>query len=145
MAFLSMTRLKIKSILLLPKFIIQNEAIVKQIRTSKGLKIGKSLLDPSLGAWTVSIWDSEESMRAFYTSGAHRNIMPSLSYYSSEAVTAHISFDEENLPSWDFVHEQLSKIGRFSTVLKDPSKNHLSKIIPKPKTTLLTRPINPQA
>ena len=141
MAFLSMTRLKVKSILLLPKFIVQNEAIVKQIRSSEGFRNGKTLLDPSLSAWTVTLWDSEDAMRAFYTSGAHRNIMPSLSFYSNEAVTAHMSFSEVDLPTWRFVHEQLSKIGKFSTVLKEPTQNHLDKIISKPSITLLTRPI----
>lgn len=103
MAFLSMIRLQVKSILLFPKFIILNEAIVKQIRFSNGFKKGKTLLDPSLGAWTMTLWESGEAMRAFYTSGAHRNIMPSLSFYANEAVVAHVDLDEDDLPTWDFV------------------------------------------
>jgi hypothetical protein len=144
MAFLSMTRLQVKSIFLLPKFFVQNEAIVKQLKTSAGFKKGKTLIDLGLGAWTVTLWESEDAMRAFYLSGAHRNIMPSLSAYSNEATTGNLTFDEADLPTWDFVHENLSKFGKFSSVLKEPTQSHLDKKIMKPKITFLTRPINPK-
>ena len=144
MAFLSMTRLQVKSIFLLPKFIVQNEAIVKQLRSSAGFKKGKTLIDLGLGAWTVTLWDSEDAMRAFYMNGAHRNIMPSLSAYSNEAVTCHNAFDALDLPAWDYVHDKLSSLGKFSSALKEPTQNHLEKKIIKPKITFLTRPINPR-
>lgn len=143
MALLSMTRLQLKSISLLPKFIVQNEGVVKQLRVSDGFLNGKTMIDFNLGAWTTTLWENEDAMRAFYTSGAHRNIMPTLSDYSNEAVVCHIAFDGDGLPDWHFVHEKLSTIGKFSTVLKEPTQNHLNKKIVMPKVTFLTRPIKP--
>ncbi len=144
MPALSMTRLKLKSAGLLPKFIIENETAVKQLKTAKGFICGKTLAELSLGMWTTTLWDSEENMRNYYTSGGHRELMPKLSQYASEAVTTHISYDQKELPSWAFVHEQLSAKGRFSTALKDPSQDHLNKIIKFPKITIFTRPLKPR-
>lgn len=144
MPVLAMTRLKLKSARLLPKFILENETAVKQLKTAKGFICGKTLAEPSLGMWTTTLWDSEENMRAYYISDAHSKLMPKLSHYACEAVTTHISFDEKKLPSWGFVHEQLSSKGRFSTVLKEPSQDHLNCFIKFPKITIFTRPLKPK-
>lgn len=141
MGVLSMTRIKLRSIRLLPAFLAQQEAAVKQLRSARGFIKGKALIDTSLGTWTLALWDSAEDMRAYYLSGAHRDLMPKLRDFACEAVTTDIPYDQPNLPSWEFVRQKLSSVGRFSTVLEKPSGDHLTRVIAKPKTTIFTRPI----
>jgi hypothetical protein len=143
MAFLSMTRLRVKSIWLLPKFILENSGVINQLRSSKGFKAGKTLLDPSLAAWTVTLWENEAAMRAFFGSGAHRASLPKLSFYADEASSGHMDFAETELPDWNFVYEKLSTIGKFTIPLQSPSQNHINQIIKRPSTTLLSYPIKP--
>jgi hypothetical protein len=67
MPILALTRLKLKSARLLPKFGIENEVTVKQIRVAKGFLAGKTLLEPNLGAWTTTLWDNKENMKVYYS------------------------------------------------------------------------------
>jgi hypothetical protein len=78
MGVLSMTRIKLRSIRLLPPFLAQQEAAVKQLRSARGFIKGKALIDTSLATWTLVLWDGAEDMRAYYLSGAHRELMPKL-------------------------------------------------------------------
>jgi hypothetical protein len=144
MPILALTRLKLKSARLLPKFVIENEAAVKQLRVAKGFIAGKTLAEPNLGMWTTTLWDNEENMRAYYISGAHKDLMPKLVDYACEAVTTHIDYPHNDLPSWAFSHEQLTTKGRFSTILKNPTPDHQNHVIAFPKITIFTRPIKPK-
>jgi hypothetical protein len=144
MTVLSMTRLQLKSIGLLPEFLIWNERLVKQLRVANGFIKGKTLGDERLGMWTAVLWNNEADMRAYFTSGTHGGLMPKLDYFSCASVTAHIPYDLAALPPWDFVHEKLSSIGRFSAVLRAPTDDHRNRIIAKPKMRLLTRPLKPK-
>lgn len=144
MPLLSMTRFKLKSYRLLPKVLRENKGIIEQLQISSGFIAGKTLIDPQLGLWTTTLWESEADMHAFYTSGAHRLIMPKLAEYACEAVATHIETDSQRLPSWEFVHDQLSKRGTFSLALKETTPDHDNKYIAPPKITLFTIPIKPK-
>ncbi len=50
MPFVSVTRLRVKSIFYLFSFIRANEASVKELKSSSGLLIGKELMDKKLTA-----------------------------------------------------------------------------------------------
>ena len=65
MPFISVTRLRVKSLFFLIPFMRANEASVNEIKVSKGLLKGKELIDKKLTFWTVTIWENEESMKKF--------------------------------------------------------------------------------
>jgi hypothetical protein len=143
MSILAMTRLRLKSIGLFPRFIWANEAVIAQLRAAPGFLRGKLLAEPSLAMWTASLWLSEESMRAFYLSGAHRGLMPRLKDFACEATVGHISYESSELPSWQFVHEELCKAGRYSDMLSEANDDHRNRIVARPKFAFLTRQLRP--
>jgi heme-degrading monooxygenase HmoA len=142
MVYLSMTRLKLKSAIYLLPFSIQNEQVIRQIRTSRGFLKGKELATPNLSMWTATLWDSQEDLRVFYLSGSHKKAMKNISEWSSEAVSGHQEIDSIELPAWDNIRLQLLSIGHFIN-LKESSFAHQEGMISKPKFTLLTRYILP--
>ena len=122
MAFVSVTRLRLRSVLLLPRFVWLNERVVRQIAKSPGFREGRLLLDAKLVLWTMTSWDSEVEMRAFRDCSAHRRVMPKLLAWCDEASVARFA-DRGDLPSWDEARAQLVSSGRASEV-RHPSPNH---------------------
>jgi hypothetical protein len=122
MAFVSITRLRLRSMLLLPRFIWLNERVVRQIRKSPGFREGRILIDAHLTLWTITSWDSEAQMRAYRDEGAHRAVMPKLAAWCDEASVARFA-DRADLPTWDEAHAQMVSSGRASRV-RHPSPNH---------------------
>jgi hypothetical protein len=90
--------------------------------------------------WTMTAWDSEESMRKFMTSGAHKAAMPRLIGWCDEASVAHwcepnVSHSAETvLPSWREADKRMRETGRASKV-KHPSANHARLTYAVPRTT----------
>lgn len=144
MPILAITRLKLKSLSMMPKFLFENEAAVKQIRIAKGFLTGKTLAEPNRGMWSATLWDNEENMRNYYTTAAHLALMPKLVEYACEAATTHIPYPGDTLPSWSFCHEQLMEKGRFADVLNQPTDDHINQFISAPKVTFFTRPLKPK-
>lgn len=142
MAYLSMTRLKLKSARYVIPFLVYNERVVKQIRTSEGFLKGKLLATPTLSMWTTTLWASQEALKAFYLNGTHRIAMAKLNEWSSEAASAHQQVDINELPSWGYISTQLCKIGHF-TALKEPSLEHEHRTILSPRVTIMIRVLTP--
>ena len=86
MPFVSVTRLRVKSIFFLIPFMRANEASVKELKASVGLLKGKELIDKKLTFWTITIWENEESMKGFRGSFSHRNAMQHLPKWCDEAL-----------------------------------------------------------
>lgn len=141
MNFLSMTRLRLRSYSSLIPFLVQNEQILNQIRHSEGFIKGKEMATVGLSMWTSTLWVSEKSLKAFYLSGSHRQVMSKLDVWTSEAVSGHWEINTLQLPSWYEVRDQLQSIGHFSK-LSHPSLNHQNQIITVPRIGF-TRSINP--
>jgi heme-degrading monooxygenase HmoA len=85
MPFISITRLRIHSIFILPKFMLANEASVKQLRKIDGFLKGKELIDKGLTFWTLTMWRDEIAMKAFRNSIPHRKAMQKLPSWCCEA------------------------------------------------------------
>src|SRR5579884_1573050 len=77
-----------------------------------------------------------------FTSPAHKLLMGRLNEFGCEAIAGHIGYDSAELPSWQFVHEQLRKAGRFNGGLSEPSESHRNRTVAGPKFTFLTRPLS---
>lgn len=143
MPILAMTRFRLKSIWLLPQFMRASELAVAQLRIAPGFLRAKLLAEPNLAMWTASLWRSEDSMRAYYLTGAHRKLMPELADLACEAIAGHAESESCELPSWRIIHAELCRVGRFSEALSEPSERHRDRDVTPPKFTFLTRPVTP--
>ena len=138
MPFISVTRLRVKSIFFLLPFIRANEASVKEIKKSKGFLKGKELIDKKLTFWTITIWENEESMKEFRSSTSHRIAMQHLPKWCDEASYHHWVQEETEFPTWDNISEKLYSEGRLSKV-RNPSKAQVENQFPPIKWTKTER------
>lgn len=123
MAFISVTRLHLRSPWLLPVFLVYTQASAWQARRSKGLRDGWFGNDSGMGFWTVTAWDSGESMQAFRATSFHKRAMPKLIRWCDEAAVTHWEQDDETAPDGATAHARLRADGRRSK-LNAPSARH---------------------
>ena len=116
MPVVSVTRLRVRSLLFLPAFILASLRIAKQARTAEGNLGVKLLRDRRNTFWTCTSWNSEESMKSFVLDGDHGAVMRKLLSWCDEAALAHWSQETSELPSWDEAHRNLLRRGRTSKV-----------------------------
>ena len=113
MVFVSITRLRLRSVLYLVPFLIHASRSTSQlVKTFKFLK-GKTLLDKHFTFWTMTLWKDEAEMRAYRNTEAHKKAMPKLQLWCNEASVAHWQQEDEYLPSWQSAYERMVKEGRI--------------------------------
>lgn len=139
--FISVTRLRLRSVRFLPGFALQTIPSLREIRTAPGFLDGRLLPDAHQTFWTVTRWTSAEAMRAWRGAGAHGKAMKSLAHWCDEASIAH--WDEtgpaEPFPEWPICHARMTTgSGRPSRVDR-PSPDHAAGIIPPPAPARLAR------
>ena len=139
----SVTRLHLRSILFLPRFLSRNEQAVRQILRSPGFVRGKLLVAGPLTYWTMTLWRDEASMRAYRGSGAHGGVMPELPRWCDEGSVVHWTQAGGELPTWKQAHERMAASGRMSRVDK-PSPRQQSGVIAPPRV-LVERPLASEA
>jgi len=132
MAFVSVTRLRLRSVRYLIPFTIYALLSSRQARRSKGNLGLKLLRDANQTFWTLTAWQDEEAMRSFMMSGSHRRAMPKLLDWCDEASVAHWKQETSELPSWDQAHRKIVEQGRPSKV-RFPSSDHVAGRIPEPQ------------
>jgi hypothetical protein len=125
MPLVSVTRLRVRSFLFLPGFLFATYGIYRQLRRSSGFVAGTLTLELPRAFWTITVWDSEASMRAFRNGGPHQRAMPRLLSWCDEASYAHWGQPEAAMPSLDSAFERLRTDGRISKVLH-PTTNQLA-------------------
>jgi heme-degrading monooxygenase HmoA len=125
MPFVSITRLRVRSIRFLPFFAISTNRSLRQVKEATGFLGGGLLPDRDWAFWTMTVWDGEESMRRFMTSGSHRVAMPKLMDWCDEASVAHWEQADDALPSWTEADQRMRACGRASKV-RHPSARHAS-------------------
>ena len=130
---ISATRLHLRSFWYLLPFMIWGERTVRQAMRSPGCRGGKLLLDRGLTFWTMTAWDSEAQMLAFRNSRPHLNVMPKITRWCDEAVSAHWEERRNELPDWPDAHRYMVSEGSFIR-LPHASPAHQAKQIP-PVTT----------
>lgn len=134
MPFVSLTRLRLRSLRFLPGFALHTLQAQRQLKQATGFLSGKLLPDRNLTFWTITAWDSEASMRAYMTNGAHKRAMPHLLHWCDEASIAHWTQPEAALPTWDEADERMRASGRISKV-HHPSPHHADLKYRTPRTT----------
>jgi hypothetical protein len=131
MAFVSVTRLRVRAWRYLPAFLIQSFRSVRQAKRSAG-NIAASVLRDANGAfWTRTVWSDKAAMRSFMRSGVHRRVMPRLVQSCDEAAVIHWVQDSSEPPSWEEAHRRLQQQGRRSRVAY-PSAAQLRFAFPLP-------------
>lgn len=134
MTFVSLTRVRIRSIRFLPLFALHTWRSVRQIKCAQGFQTGALLADRRRTFWTMTVWDSEESMRQFMVSGSHKAAMPHALEWCDESSFAHWTQPEAEVPSWMEAHKRMREGGRSSKV-RNPSPQHVTLAFSAPRTT----------
>ena len=143
MPFVSITRLKIRSLLYFISFARANSAALKELVTIKGFIAGKELTDKGLTFWTLTLWDDDRSMLQFRNSASHRKAMQRLPDWCNEASYFHWNQEQNTLPGWIEASGRLITEGKLTKV-RHPTQRHLSNNFPPIKWTKLERIIKPK-
>jgi heme-degrading monooxygenase HmoA len=143
MPFVSITRLKVKSILYLISFMRANEASAKELAASAGFLGGKELVDKGFTFWTLTIWEDQAKMKAFRNSVAHRNAMQKLPVWCSEAAYFHWTQEQAILPEWDIASVKLIGEGTVTKV-RNPSSRQVANSFPPIKWLKFERVFKPR-
>jgi heme-degrading monooxygenase HmoA len=132
MVFVSLTRLRLRSIRFLPGFAIHAVRSQIQVKKASGFLDVGLLPDRKWTFWTMTAWDSEASMRQYMTSGSHKKAMPHLLHWCDEASVAHWTQEDAGLPTWAEADRRMRDTGRASKV-NHPSPQHASLSYQAPK------------
>lgn len=134
MAFISLTRLRIRSWLYMPQFAWRTLQSTRQVQRAAGFLSGRLLREANNAFWTLTAWESEAAMRAYRSSGPHLAAMPKLLDWCDEASVAHWEQHDAELPDWAEAHRRMVAEGRMSKV-RCPSAAQEAKRIPPPSNT----------
>jgi hypothetical protein len=132
MPLISVTRLRIRSIWFLPAFFFYTLRANWQARAATGNGAARLLPDAHRTFWTCSQWTDLNAMRAYVSSGSHREAMKRLAHWCDEASVVHWEQADTEMPGWDVAHQRMQQDGRPSKV-NHPNAAHLAYQIPKPK------------
>ena len=132
MPFVSVTRLRLRSVRFLPAFFFHTLRSQSQAKRADGVlsvKVGNAA---QLAFWTLTVWRDEAAMRAFMVSGPHKTAMPKLMEWCDEASVTHWNQDSADAPSWAVAHQRMVAEGRLSKV-RYPSSTHDRMTFPAPQ------------
>ena len=132
--FISVTRLRIRSWRFMPLFAVHTLRSLSQVKRAEGFKEGRLLPDRDFTFWTMTAWESQDAMRQYMTTGAHKVAMPRLMRWCDEASVTHWVQEDDALPSWSDADARMRAEGRVSKVLH-PSADHADLRYREPRTT----------
>jgi len=124
MIFVSLTRLRIRSVRFVPFFLVHAFRSVRQASKAPGFIGGAVLNDRDRAFW----------MRRFMRTGAHKTAMPHLLNWCDEPSVAHWEQEDSTLPGWADAARRMRELGRASKVLS-PSPRHAGLAFPDPKAS----------
>jgi hypothetical protein len=124
MAWVSVTRLRLRSAWFLPGFFFHAFRSQRQVQRADGYIAGKVLPDHDRAFWTLTAWESRPKMLAYMTSGAHKQAMPRLLDWCDEASVTGWEQPESQLPEWEEADRKMRTEGRPSKV-RHPSEAQL--------------------
>jgi hypothetical protein len=123
MYFVSITRLRIRSLRFMPGFALQTLTSLRQVKQAAGFLGGSVLPDRQLTFWTMTVWRSGDDMRDYMRTGSHLKAMPKLLEWCDEASVVHWEQTEVLAPSWIIADRRMRAEGRPSKV-RHPGPNH---------------------
>jgi hypothetical protein len=132
MAFVSITRVRLRSWRFVPMFFVQAIRSGRQAKAAAG-NLGVAVMREERKVfWTRTAWTDESSMRAFVLAGAHRSVMRDLLNWCDESAVAHWTQESAELPSWGEAYAQLLRVGRVNKV-NHPSEAQTKFEVPEPR------------
>ncbi len=134
MIFVSITRLRIRSVRFMPRFMVHTLLSLRQCKRAPGFQGGSLLPDRRRAFWTMTLWQDQAGMRAFMASGRHLKAMPMLLDWCDEASVVHWMQDDAAVPGWAEADRRMRAQGRPSKV-RQPSSVHASLAFAEPRTT----------
>ena len=84
MAFVSITRLRVRPWRYLPAFFVQSLRSAWQAKSEIGCLAVAVLRDTGNAFWTRTVWENEDAMRSFVLSGVHQRGMHRLREWCDE-------------------------------------------------------------
>lgn len=132
MPFISVTRLRLRSLLYLPPFIWKALASARQAERTPGFLGGRLVNEARSTFWTITAWQDAAAMKSYRDTGAHRSVMPRLLGWCDEASIVHWEQENSEIPEWPAAYRRMVAEGRPSKVNK-PSPAHLAKQIAEPR------------
>jgi hypothetical protein len=118
MLLVSVTRLRLISFLFWLPLVWKTWSILRQVRRAPGFVAGELLTDRKLTFWTMTLWNNQESMRKFMSSGAHYRVIPKLFTWCNEASSVHWEQESLELPNWIEAYQHMIQKGREVPVKK---------------------------
>jgi hypothetical protein len=101
----ALTKIRLKSIFKLPKFMFVSNPIFKQAKNAPGNK-GVKFTSKGLEFFTLTLWDDEKSMMDFMLAGNHKEAMKVIRNFSADYGSANWSVSE--MPGLDEAFDQLN-------------------------------------
>ena len=132
MVVVSGTRLQARRWKAVP-FLRLSMAAGRQAEQAEGFVGGALLKDRRRVYWTVTLWESEDAMRAYRDSEPHKTIMTRLGELSEGFASTRWTQESTVLPSWYDVHDRLRVAGRVRW-MDGPGPDPL----PGPRSTTFT-------
>lgn len=132
----SVTRLRLRSLLYFPPFIWHALRSAKQARSAPGFVGGWLGGEDMRSNWTATVWESMEAMRAFRNSGAHLTAMPRLMHWCDESSYVHWEQEETDVPTPEAAYARLVSSGKLSKVLQPSAQQQAGQMAgeKKPRT-----------
>lgn len=128
MIFISITRLRLRSLRFLPEFAIRSLRSTRQIRRSPGFLAGRFATEGLRGFWTITAWSEDAAMRHYRNSEDHGRAMPKLLAWCDEASLVHWPQEDAALPSPAEALRRMVEHGRLSKV-RHPSTGHAAGLL----------------
>lgn len=125
MAFVSITRLRVRSWRFLPVFFFYALRSAREAARAEGNLKACILSESNRTFWTGTSWTAEAAMKKFMLAGAHRESMTKLPHWCDEAALVHWTQDGDSLPPWNEACARLRNGGRLSRV-NHPSEAHVA-------------------
>lgn len=123
MPFVSITRLRVRSIRFLPAFFLHARRTSAQAQHADGFLAGGLKPDRRWTFWTMTLWRDQAAMRAYIASGDHLRVMPKLMHWCDEASVVHWDQRGDALPDYSEAARRMRSEGRPSK-LHRPSAHH---------------------
>jgi heme-degrading monooxygenase HmoA len=142
MALISVTRLRVRTLIYLPQFLWDTFKSMRQAERASGFLGGRLLVNAKNVFWTMTAWKDGAAMNAYRTSGAHRRAMPKLLIWCNEAAVVHWTQESSEIPFWKEAHQRMAEEGKPSKV-NHPSPDQVSNHIPAPEPSRIERILKP--
>ncbi len=129
MAFITVNRVRIRKLQIIPIFAFTICLICRQARRAPGCLGLRIYRTRGLAVWTVTAWTDELAMLKFRDSGPHGKARPKKRQWFDEAAIAHWHQNSAKLPGKTKAAIRLGEIGRLSHVLSPSPAQAAGKIV----------------